>query len=92
MNTYELTIVIPSGDDKNKDRVIKLIADFAKKHKGEINKQDSWGEKHLAYPIKKQATAIYEHWVITLDPADQTELDRTLRIDENILRYMFVRV
>lgn len=92
MNTYELTIVVPSGDEKNKDRVVKLVADFAKKRKGEINKQESWGEKRLAYQIKKQTTAVYEHWLISLEAADQVELDKTLRIDENILRYMFVRV
>ncbi len=92
MNTYELTIVIPTGDDKNKERLVKLVADFAKKHKGEINKQESWGEKHLAYPIKKQVTAIYEHWVLSLEGADEVELEKTLHIDETILRYMFVRV
>lgn len=92
MNTYELTIVIPEGDDKNKDRIVKLIADFAKKSKGEINKQESWGSKHLAYPIRKHATATYEHWVLSLDGASQVALDKTLRMDEQILRYMFVRV
>jgi small subunit ribosomal protein S6 len=89
MNTYELTVVLPEGD---KDRVVKLVADFIKKAKGEVNKQESWGAKHLAYPIRKLATANYEHFVITLEPAQQLVLDKMLRMDESILRYMFVRV
>lgn len=92
MNTYELTLLIPDGDEKNKERVLKVVTDFAKKHKGEINKQESWGAKHLAYPIKKLAIADYEHFVLTLPPADQPTLDKMLRMDESILRYMFVRV
>ena len=88
MNTYELTIVIPEAD---KERVVKVVADFVKKAKGEVNKQESWGAKHLAYPIKKLAVADYEHFVLTLEPAKQVELDKVLRMDESILRYMFVR-
>lgn len=92
MNTYELTILIPDGDEKNKERVVAVVADFAKKHKGEINKQESWGAKHLAYPIKKLMIADYEHFVLSLSPADQPVLDKMMRMDESILRYMFVRV
>lgn len=90
MNTYELTIVMPEGDEVA--RIVKLVTDFAKKTKGEVNKQESWGSKHLAYPIKKLATAQYEHFVITLEPAQQIVLDKMLKMDESILRYMFVRV
>ena len=93
MNTYELTIVIPEDKDgKEVARITKIITDFAKKTKGEVNKQESWGAKHLAYPIKKLAIGQYEHFVITLEPLEQPVLDKTLRMDENILRYMFVRV
>lgn len=90
MNTYELTIVMPEGDDVA--RIIKVVTDFAKKTKGEVNKQESWGAKHLAYPIKKLAVAQYEHFVLTLEPSAQPDLDKVLRMDESILRYMFVRV
>lgn len=93
MNTYELTILIPEDKEgKESARVIKIVTDFAKKTKGEVNKQESWGAKHLAYPIKKLGVAQYEHFVLTLEPSVQPELDKTLRMDEKILRYMFVRV
>ena len=81
---------MPEGDEVA--RIIKVVTDFAKKTKGQINKQESWGAKHLAYPIKKLAIANYDHFVITLEPAQQIVLDKMLRMDESILRYMFVRV
>lgn len=90
MNTYELTIVMPEGDEAA--RIVKVVAAFVKKNKGEVSKQESWGAKHLAYPIKKLAVAQYEHFVLSLEPSVQPELDKVLRMDEKILRYMFVRV
>jgi len=92
MNTYELTILFADGDDQNRERVIKMIESFAKKAKGEVNKQESWGSKHLAYPIKKMGSAVYEHFLLTLDGRAQVELEKTLKLDESLLRYMFVRV
>ena len=92
MSTYELTILFGEKTDKKEvERVTKLVEAAVKKAKGEVNKQESWGEKHLAYPIKKQATATYEHFVLSLDTAAQVELDKVLHLDEAVLRYMFVR-
>lgn len=92
MNTYELTVLLPEGDEKVKEKVTKVITDFAKKHKGEIHKAESWGAKHLAYPIQKKLIAQYEHFVVSLPPSEQPTLDTMLRMDESVLRYMFVRV
>lgn len=92
MNTYELTLLLPEGDEKEKSRLVKLVEDFVKKAKGELLKQESWGAKHLSYPLRKQMTADYEHFVLSLPPVKQPELDRILKLDETILRYLFVRV
>lgn len=93
MNSYELTIVIPEAKDgKEKERIVKLVADFVKKAKGSVKKQESWGVKELAYPIKKLTVADYEYFELELEGANQVELDKSLRMDETILRYMFVRV
>lgn len=100
MNTYELTLLFAdpatskdsAGAQKEIDRVLKLIADFVKKHKGEVNKAESWGAKHAAYPINKQGVFVYEHFLLSLAPDSQVELNRILKLDESIVRYLFVRV
>lgn len=76
----------------DKEKIIKVITAFVKKAKGEVLKQDSWGVKTLAYEINKQKTADYEFLVLSLDPKDQPELDKTLSLTEGILRYLFIRV
>ena len=92
MNTYELTLLFAENNDTERERVLKLIADFAKKHKGEVNKAESWGAKHAAYPINKQGVFVYEHFLLSLAPDSQVELNRILKLDESIVRYLFVRV
>jgi small subunit ribosomal protein S6 len=94
MNTYELTILFPESKEGSevKTTVVAMIEAYVKKHKGEINKHEDWGSKHLAYPIKKLTTAEYVHFVMTLEPADQVMLEKSLKLEEALLRYMFVRV
>lgn len=88
MNTYELTMLFPETGDKEK--IVKMVNDFVKKHKGEVMKQESWGVKTLAYPINKQTTADYEYFVLSLEPSDQPELSKTLSLTEGVMRYLFV--
>ncbi len=94
MNTYELTILFPESKEgsESKANIVKMIEAYVKKNKGEINKQEEWGSKHLAYMIKKNTTAEYVHFVLSLEPADQVMLEKTLKLEESLLRYMFVRV
>lgn len=91
-NVYELTVVFPDNNEALKKKVIKVVGDFVSKRKGEIMKQDSWGVKELAYKIKGQKMGLYEHFVISIDPLEQPKLDKKLRVEEEVLRYLFVRV
>jgi len=92
MNTYELTILFPEGQEKDKERIMKMIEEFVKKQKGELMKKESWGVKTLAYELKKQTKADYEHFVLALNASDQPALERLLRLEEVIMRHLFVRV
>lgn len=90
MNTYELTLL--TADKSAMEAVLKLVKDAVKKAKGEVNKEDEWGERTLAYPIKKNDTAHYVHLLLSMPAESQPKLDATLRLDESLLRYLFVRV
>jgi small subunit ribosomal protein S6 len=90
MNTYELTVV--TADKSVMEKVAKTIKDKVKKAKGDVNKEEEWGDKMMAYPIKKNANGFYQHYVLTMEGKDQLELDLVMRIDEQILRYLFVKV
>ena len=59
---------------------------------GKIEKMDLWGARDLAYPIKRQTKGFFAHFEISADPKNAKGLDKTLKLEEDILRYLLVRV
>ena len=59
---------------------------------GAIEKTEMWGVKSLAYRIKKNRKAHFTLFNLSAPPAAVTEMERQMRINEDILRFMTVRV
>ncbi len=59
---------------------------------GQVTKNEYWGLKNLSYRIKKNRKGHYTLLNIDAPAAAITEMERNLRIDEDVLRYMTVRV
>jgi small subunit ribosomal protein S6 len=89
MNSYYLTLVLKADQDE-KDRKA-LLDDVKKRINGKINKEDMWGSKDLAYPIKKQSKGFYVHFEFETDPQVAKGLDNILKVEEDILRHLLVR-
>lgn len=88
MNSYNLTLVLkPDLEEKTRQALLEsLKMKFAK-----IEKEDLWGQRSLAYPIKKQTSGYYAHFVIEAEPKIAKDLDKTLRSEEDIIRYLLIR-
>lgn len=89
MNSYLLTLVL-KPDQEEKDRKA-LVDDVKKKIGGKINKEDAWGARDLAYPIKRQTKGFYVHFEFETDPKVAKDLDKSLKVEEDILRFLLVR-
>jgi len=59
---------------------------------GDVKSTEFWGLKNLAYVIRKNRKAHYVMFNIELPGAQITELERRCRIDEDIIRFLNVRV
>jgi small subunit ribosomal protein S6 len=59
---------------------------------GEIKKREYWGLRNLAYRMKKNRKGHYVLFNIDAPPAAIAELERTMRINEDVLRYLTLRV
>lgn len=70
------------------DQFTQLIAD----HGGEVKKREYWGLRNLAYRINKNRKGHYVLFNIDAPAAAIAELERTMRINEDVLRYLTVRV
>lgn len=92
---YELTILVPASmDEAAQEKTVEALTAVLKKNKGSIETHESWGKKHMAYSIKKGATrhqeAFYHHFVISLLPANVGKLNRSIGLNEDILRHLLV--
>jgi small subunit ribosomal protein S6 len=70
------------------DTFTQLIADNG----GEIKKREYWGLRNLTYRMSKNRKGHYVLFNIDAPPAAIAELERTMRINEDVLRYLTIRV
>jgi small subunit ribosomal protein S6 len=70
------------------DTFTQLIADQG----GEVKKREYWGLRNLAYRMSKNRKGHYVLFNIDAPPAAVAELERTMRINEDVLRYLTLRV
>ncbi len=91
MRTYELVVIIhPDLDDEAVNQAIGKIKGWIEAGKGKIAEVQEWGKRRLSYPIQKQNEGLYYFMKLELDPANNTDLERNIRILEPVMRYMLV--
>ena len=74
--------------DSLADGFAQLIAENG----GEVKKREYWGLRNLAYRMKKNRKGHYVLFHVAAPAAAVTELERTMRINEVVLRYLTIRV
>ena len=93
MNFYEHTII--ARQDTSPAQIKQLQEKYTKiieSNNGDILKFESWGLMHLSYLIKKNKKGNYLHFKIKGDGETIKELEKTEKIDKNLLRYLTVKV
>src|SRR6516165_3654475 len=70
------------------DTFTQLVADNG----GEVKKREYWGLRNLAYRMRKNRKGHYVLLNIDSPSAAIAELERTMRINEDVIRYLTIRV
>ena len=93
MREYEFTLVT-RGDLQEADRnkVLDGYEEILKRGGGDILLKDDWGARKLAYPIRKSFRGHYMHYDIASLPENIAEAERLIRIDDQVLRHLVVKV
>ena len=93
MNHYEtIYIVNPTLDDDSLKEAIDKFSDLIKKLKGTIVKINEWGKRKLAYDVKRFDKGYYVVLDFCALPKMVTELERNLKLDDRILKYITVKI
>jgi small subunit ribosomal protein S6 len=92
MNQYEVLYVITPELDEEADKVVMdKFADIITANGGEIEKTEVWGKRRLAYPIDYKTEGYYVLVVFNANPELPRELERNMRNDERLMRFMVTR-
>lgn len=93
MAYYESIIIIrPDLTTEQIETVTNRIADIIQNNDGKILQTELWGRRQLAYAIKKTTKGYYVFNIVEGGGAMVATLERLLMIDEDILKFMNIRV
>ncbi|MDO4178989.1 MAG: 30S ribosomal protein S6 [Phascolarctobacterium sp.] len=91
MRTYEVMYIVKPVEEEAFDAVIAKFDSLITANGGNVEKTDRWGKKRLAYEIQDLAEGLYVLATFTAEPACVKELDRVMKITDEVLRHMIIR-
>lgn len=93
MNKYETVCIVKSdaGDELIKAFIQKATGSL-ESGGGKLTKMDEWGRRRLAYPIQKKNEGYYFVMEYQSAPEVSKEIERLMKLNENVLRYQTVRI
>lgn len=86
---YEIAVVLnPELSDAELERLGHALKETIKKHGGEVTKEDVWGRRATAYPLKKHREAYYVFYKVSMDGAKVYTLDQEIKLTPHVLRHL----
>ncbi len=93
LRDYELVLIIsPEVEEEQLNAAIDNVSRFITGKDGTVADVDQWGKRKLAYPIGRFREGNYVLTRFKLKPASGKELEANLRISEEVLRHLLVRI
>ena len=93
MAAYELVYIIsPEVSDEELPQVIEKMSQSVNNAGGNVVEVAQWGRKRMAYPIRRFAEGNYVFNRIELEPVKVKEIAANLRLSDEVLRHLMVKV
>lgn len=90
---YEVVVIMhPDANLEEQKELFRKNKGIIEQFGGSIFSLDTWGKRNLANPIGKTRKAIYFHSSFESNPGAIAELERTMRINDKVLRYMHTKL
>ena len=92
MNKYELVVVVSAKlEEEERAAEIEKVSNLVTRFGGTITDVEEWGKKKLAYEIQKMHEGFYYFIQFEADSQCPAEIERHVRIMDNVLRYLVVK-
>ena len=93
MRPYEVMVILePALEESAVQQLINRSTEVLTKGAGTVNRVEKWGKRRLAYELNHRTEGYYVLFDITSEPAPLDELDRALRLADDVLRHKIVRI
>ena len=90
---YEtIYIVRPNSTNDAVAEINARIRGIIEERGGKVLKVDNWGKRRLAYEVRKERKGIYLYWQYLAGPGVVEECERNMRMLDDVLRYMTVKL
>jgi len=90
---YESVIIFhPDATETDQKSFFSKQKSVLESFKGEFNHIDTWGKRRLSNPIEKVRMGTFFHTTFVAQPECVAELERTMRINDQILRFINVKL
>ena len=89
---YEVMFIVNVADEEVIRSAVELVKATVAKISGTVDKEDEWGKRQLAYEVKHQREGYYVVIDFTAEPSEIKELDRVIKIHEEIIRHIIVKL
>ena len=92
MNKYELALIVSAKiEDDARAAVVERAKEYIARFGGTVTEVEDWGKKKLAYDIQKMSEGFYYFIQFDAAPEVPAQLEQSVRIMDNVLRFLCVR-
>jgi len=92
LKAYELMFIMrPNLEDEARESVLEKVRGILTAEGGTVDSEEAWGKRRLAHEIAHEEEGDYQVILFHAGTATVAELDRVLRITDQVLRFMIVR-
>ena len=92
MRRYETIVIVrPGAGEADITTVADKVTGTVENFGGSIVKNDRWGLRKLAYTINKETQGSYLFFEYAGQPDGVKEMERQLRIDDRVLKFMTIK-
>lgn len=91
--SYEIGFIVnPDVTEEEVKKINDLVVSLVEKNEGKVDKVDEWGRRPLAYPIEEHKEGIYTFVNATMDGGNVAELEKRIKLNEKVMRYIIMRL
>jgi small subunit ribosomal protein S6 len=84
-------IIRPDLDEEAINNVVEKYSQLITNNGGEVVTSNRWGKRRLAYEVKDFKEGIYMLMQFNGEPATERELERVLKISDDVIRHLIIR-